>query len=136
RKKEGGGEDAAGSFSLEGNTLRISHRLARRLATEEWARDGGSLARRGAEDDHANALRRAARRGLERLAGDDAVLEEGGPAFPANYRPDDFALQSKPQWALVNDGSMAGSRAGVDKNMGPVWERFDGADTLVVAVLD
>lgn len=126
--------DSSQTFSLDGDALRLSHRLAHRLHALENPDEVGA-------DDGSDRFR--ARRGalarLKRMAGSGAgVIEEDAPAFAiaAEYRPDDFSLQTTPLWGLHNDGSLGGSVPGVDMNMPRVWERFDGADTLVIAVLD
>jgi hypothetical protein len=113
--------DSSETFSLRGNVLKLSRGYAERLAGEEGGAEKGSG-------------RHRARLRLERAVG--AGIEEGSPAFPTDYYPDDFTLQPKPQWPLENDGSLPDAVAGVDMNMARVWEQFDGADTLVIAVLD
>jgi subtilisin family serine protease len=126
--------DSAQTFSLEGSTLRLSHRLALRLAALE---DGDTEVGDGRGVDRFRRPR-GTRLRLERMAAaQPGDIEEDAPAFPAGYRPDDLSLQtSVPQWGLFNDGSLGGSIAGVDLNMPRVWEQFDGADTLIIAVLD
>lgn len=65
-------------------------------------------------------------------------VQAGGPAR-ANYTPNDPWLQGSPQWALSNPGITLDSipgKVGYDIHMLPVWDRFGGADSLVVAVID
>lgn len=129
RYLEGLGRDSSQNFSLVGNVLKLSPALEERLAADE----GGAAA-----DSARGKSRQRARLRLERAAGPG--IEEDGVAFAAGsaaeYIPDDLNLQAIPQWPLRNDGSWGGSKAGVDIGMTRVWERYDGGDTLVIAVLD
>ncbi len=55
------------------------------------------------------------------------------------YYPDDEFFLGSPQWALNNPGGAIGGvagKAGADLGMTRVWDRFDGDDSLVIAVLD
>jgi subtilisin family serine protease len=119
------GRDSSQNFSLIGNVLKLSPALEERLAAEEGGAD---------TDPEKGRSRRRARLRLERAVG--TGIEEETFAFPAEYIPDDMKLLTVPQWPMKNDGSYAGGVPGVDIGMTKVWERFDGGDTLVVAVLD
>lgn len=133
----GGRSDVRADFRLERGVLTLSPRLAERLAADV-PEEPDVLARRGADGrplragEERRALHRRVRTSLARATG--LELEESMPAFPAGYFPDDIALQEMPQWPLHNDGSRG--VAGVDLKMPRVWEQLDGADTLVIAVLD
>ncbi len=135
---EGIGRDSAQNFSLIGNVLKLSPALEERLAGEEDSvaaadTNAATLGRRDARSPQ-NRNRQGARLRLERAVG--AGVEVDGAAFAAEYLPDDMKLQSVPQWPLKNDGTWSDAVAGVDIGMAKVWERYDGGDTLVVAVLD
>ena len=55
------------------------------------------------------------------------------------FTPDDQWYAGSPQWALHNTGSTIADRpgkAGVDINIEKVWDKFVGADSLVIAVVD
>jgi hypothetical protein len=122
---EGIGRDSSQNFSLVGNVLKLSPALEERLAAEE----GGA-----ATEPEKGRSRRRARLRLERAVG--IGIEEEAYGFAADYVPDDMKLLSIPQWPLQNDGSWGSGVPGVDIGMTKVWERYDGGDTLVVAVLD
>jgi len=60
------------------------------------------------------------------------------PAYAA-YIPNDTWLRGTPQWALSNIGipilDIPGA-IGYDIHIAPVWDKFGGADTLVIGVID
>ncbi len=122
----GARRDSSEWFRLSRRTLTLSHGLLWRLAAEEGGEDDGREATR----------RRKARARLERATG-VKLEEDRAVGFPAGYLPDDLGLATEtPQWGLRNDGAFGGGVAGADVNIQDVWERFDGSDTLVIAVID
>jgi len=130
-------KDSTDAFSMKGNTFRLSRRALMRLAAEEGDTGADEATRR-----HKARLR------LQREAG--GPVEEAAPAYPAGYLPADAAYihnatqkeedkdhcRQKTLWAYLDTSVLCGHAAGAGVNMAPVWERFDGADTLVIAVLD
>ncbi len=55
------------------------------------------------------------------------------------FTPNDAYFDAPEDWALHNTGASVGggpARAGVDVDVERVWDRFGGADTLVIAVVD
>jgi hypothetical protein len=128
----GFGRDSTRHFSFRGRNLEVSHDLLAAIAgtSEPHARTGPGSTSAGAARPSGFAAYLALRHGLRfRAVG----------SLHAAYSPDDERYRGGPQWALRNDGGqVAGlaAKAGVDIRMEPVWDRFAGADTLVVAVLD
>jgi subtilisin family serine protease len=94
--------------------------------------DSGSVG--AAPGSTREASRQRVRRKLEQLAGRE--IEEDPVYSAQDYFPDDFSLQTTPQWGLDNDGSIGGGVAGLDIGMSKVWEKFDGDDSIIIAVLD
>jgi subtilisin family serine protease len=94
----------------------------------------GALRRLSREDGSGETSRARARRKLREIAGpglvEDSVYAHQG------YLPDDFSIQETPLWPLHNDGTVLNGVKGLDLGMDRVWERFDGNDSLVIAVLD
>jgi subtilisin family serine protease len=117
----------SGEVLLRGNSVRLNAGGLRRL--EQDSAVGG-----GAPESTREPSRQRARRKLEQLAG--SGIEEDPVYSAQEYLPDDIGLQSTPQWGLHNDGSMFLSAAGIDIGMSKVWEKFDGDDSIVIAVLD
>jgi subtilisin family serine protease len=122
----GNRRDSSEWFRAKRNTLTLSRGLLWRLAAEDGATDGSDSTRR------ARGLAR-----LERLTG-VRLAETRVAGFPAEYKPNDFGKSTTTaQWGLINDGSYGPEyTAGMDVNIKNVWERFDGSDTLVIAVID
>jgi subtilisin family serine protease len=112
--------------SFKGNVLRLNGDANRRLQNDSST---GS-----APIFPGESSRQRARRKLEQLAG--AGVEEDPVYAAAEYIPDDLALQTTPQWPLRNDGSLVSAVPGLDIGMSKVWEKLDGDDSLVIAVLD
>lgn len=125
-------------YSIKGNTFTLSRRWVARLAAEEDSVRG--------EDEPGR--RRRARARLERAAG--GPVEQAATAFPAGYLPEEAffvytatekeenraVCRQKPMWPYLERSLLCGDTMTAHINMAPVWERFDGADTLVIAVLD
>jgi len=99
--------------------------------------------RLGAFSDTARKFHTRVRRTLERLAG-SGIEEE--PTMSADvYYPNDPNFLSGQQWSLSNTGqtlptgktqaNVAG-KIGTDIGMTKVWDKYDGDDSLVVAVVD
>lgn len=118
----------SGQYVFSGTTLRVNGDGLRRLNADSTG--GAGPAPRLAGD----APRQRARRGLTRIAGRE--IEEDPVYGGEEYTPDDLSLQSTPQWPLRNDGTLSGAVAGLDIGMSGVWEKFDGDDSIVIAVLD
>ncbi len=123
----GARRDSSEWFRLKRRSLTLSPGFLLRLAAEE---DGGI------GDDREAARRKRARARLERAAG-VRLQEDRVTGFPADYIPNDYGLATiTPQWGLRNDGAYGSGTAGMDVNVTKVWERLDGSDTLVIAVID
>jgi hypothetical protein len=115
-------------YVFTGNTLRLNGDGLRRLNADSMGGAGPAPRLSG------ETPRQRARRALTRIAGRE--IEEDPVYAGEDYTPDDFSLQSTPQWPLRNDGTLPGAVAGLDIGMAKVWERFDGDDSIVIAVLD
>jgi hypothetical protein len=121
----------SGQYAFKGSTLRLSGDGLRRLNADST---GGPGAPGTAGETSRATDRQRARRKLSQVAGREV---EEDPVYDAqDYLPDDLSLQSTPQWGLRNDGTLAGSVAGLDIGMAKVWEKFDGDDSILIAVLD
>ncbi|HEX2612328.1 MAG TPA: S8 family serine peptidase [Fibrobacteria bacterium] len=118
--------DSSEWFRMRRNGATLSQGFLWRLAGEESGdTTGGETMRK----------RRALRR-IERLAG-VTLTESPVNGFPAGYVPNDLAAATaSPQWGLINDGTYGSGTPGMDVDISSVWERFDGSDTLVIAVID
>lgn len=129
---------AAAPYAVKGNTFTLSRRWVARLAAEEGDTPG----------DDERGRRGRARLRLERESG--GPVEEAGMGFAAGYLPAEASFvyaateqeedkphcRQKPMWPYLERASLCGDTTRAHINMAPVWERFDGADTLVIAVLD
>ncbi len=115
-------QDSTSWAAWEGDDLRLSPDLASRLS---------------GTTDTVGRLHTRVRRALERLNG-SGIEEDEGVAAASAYYPDD-SLFFYPQWPLNNTGATLNGttgKVGLDMGMTRVWDRFDGDDSLVVAVLD
>ena len=118
--------DSTRHWRIKDGRLRISYDLMQELSQEL---SGGALATAGG---------RLGDRLAEVLARSGLALQPSGSAH-ADYLPDDEWLLGSPQWALHNTGATIAERpgkAGVDMGIEKVWDKFSGADSLVVAVVD
>lgn len=108
---------------------------------EELSISADLAVRLGAFSDTAKAFRTRARHVLEKLSGGTGIEEEE-IAYAAGYTPNDPLFSQ--QWALNNTGATLTNlygnpvpgAAGLDLGMTRVWNRFDGDDSLVIAVVD
>lgn len=136
----------AAPFAVQGNAFILSRRWVALLAAD----DAPNLRKPGGEEEEedAESRRPRARARLERAVG---PLEEAGMGFPAGYLPVEASFvhqataaeekkehcRQKPMWPYLDSSAFCGrTTSGVDIGMAQVWERFDGSDTLVIAVLD
>lgn len=121
-----GRRDSSEWFRMRRNGVTLSQGFLWRLANEEGGADDGREATR----------RRRALARIERAAG-VTLAESPVDGFPAGYMPNDMgAATETPQWGLINDGGYGDGTPGMDVDISNVWERFDGSDTLVIAVID
>lgn len=117
-------KDSTRHWSLRHGRLEISHDLLQDLAGGSSLMQWGNGPARG----FADFLRQ--RHGVK--------LRAYAPGF-VRYVPDDSLFPIGPQWALINPGvdmPEAPAITGVDVNVEKVWDKFDGADSLVIAVVD
>ncbi len=145
--------DEAIPYFVHGNTFTLSRGWVKRLAAGEAPAAKGGAADAGAEEEDAGGkdaeLRQRARARLERELG--GPVDAPGTGFPAGYLPGEISFvhqatpaeeskahcREKPMWPYLRTSTVCGRViAGVDIGMERVWDRFDGADTLVIAVLD
>ncbi len=137
-------ENEAAPFSVQGKTFTLSRRWVSFLAAE----GAPSLLKPGAAPEDEPTRRRRAHQRLEKAVG---PLEEAGMGFPAGYLPVEASYvhqasaaeeskahcRQKPMWPYLGTSAFCGRTiTGADIGMAQVWDRFDGADTLVIAVLD
>jgi subtilisin family serine protease len=114
--------DSTRHFEIKNGRLRISYDLMQELAGGALPATGGALGEKLAAF----------------LAAKGVALNPSGTAH-ADYFPDDEMFLSAPQWSLHNTGTSFGGRpgkAGVDIGIEKVWDKFSGADSLVLAVVD
>ncbi len=117
-----------GDWSLKGSRIVVSPSFARRVLGGKKNPPSQSIANLLADYFHKQ-------HGLS--------LQAIPTAF-ASYVPNDSMYAKSPQWALHNPGetfpggAFMGFKpvAGADINVEPVWDKFSGADTLVIAVID
>lgn len=118
--------DSTRHWQVRDGRLRVSYDLMQDLSQHL---SGGALATGGG---------RLGDRMAEVLARSGLSLQPSGSAH-ADYLPDDEWLLGSPQWALHNTGAVIAERpgkVGVDMGIEKVWDKFSGADSLVVAVVD
>lgn len=139
-------------YFVQGNAFMFSRGWVKRLAAGEAPAakkgtvDAGAEGGAGGPEEE---WRERARARLERELG--GRVDEPGPGFPAGYLPGEAAFvhqatpaeepkahcREKPMWPYLKTSTVCGRAvSGVDLGMERVWDRFDGADTLVIAVLD
>jgi hypothetical protein len=134
--------DTGKTFAIRGPSFRLSRRWANRLSAEADA-TGPSTEKAASRN-----RRHQARQWLEQEFG--TTFENPVYAFPAGYLPGEASLiytatpaeesnvgcRQKPMWPYLESSVICGDTTGSGINIAPVWERFDGSDTLVIAVLD
>ncbi len=99
--------------------------------------------RMGAQSDTAKKFHARIRHVLEKWTGASGIEEEES-AYADGYSPNDPYFSSNQQWSLNNTGATLTNlygnpvpgTAGLDVGMTRVWDRFDGDDSLVIAVVD